>query len=289
MNSAEIMVDFKSIRNVLNSEIKVSILIDLFNGGKTLKQLADSSNKSASTFVNNLKFLEINQEIVINQDKYYLTSLGILLTLKIIAFINNWTVINDNFDFWQEHSMDSIPKNSLNNIGSLKDSEYILSSISDMRRSLITFMDILKLSDNSKIILPIFSEKHCDIIFNTLTTDSNKTIELCVNSNILKKIQSYYADEIIHFKNNGQLKFGSLNKDVDIFLVATNNLMSLNLFLNDGFYDDNIVLVNTSDMSIQWANNLFEYLKNRVDLSNNYLKLNEVSLLDEVSSTGAVA
>lgn len=281
-NTLENPVDFTELRSILNSKIRLHILFSLFNEGKTLGELADSSDKAPSTYVNNLKFLELSFKIFRKQKKYYLTSLGKLLALKLFAFINNWNVINDNFDFWQKHSLDSIPKDNLNKLYSLEDCEYVYSTVSNMKKPLISFMDLLILSTNSKIVLPIFSEKHCDIIFNTLTNDKNKKMELCINSKVFDKIKAYYTDELINFKNNGQLKLNVLNKDINLFLVVTEYLMSLNLFLIEGFYDDSVILLNDTPISIEWAKNLFNYLKNQSDAPNIYSNSDSPSLIAKI-------
>ena len=54
------------------------------------------------------------------------------------------------------------------------------------------------------------------------------------------------------------------NGNLDIYLLICDDSMNLGLFKNDGSYDQNRILNSTTEDSLNWANNLFENIKQRV-------------------------
>ena len=63
---------------------------------------------------------------------------------------------------------------------------------------------------------------------------------------------------------NGSLKMHIFNGNLDIYLLICDDSMNLGLFKNDGSYDQNRILNSTTKDSLNWANNLFENIKQRV-------------------------
>ena len=63
-----------------------------------------------------------------------------------------------------------------------------------------------------------------------------------------------------HIKK-GNLKITLQNNSLEIYLLICDNTMNLGLFKNDGSYDQNRILNSNSEKSIQWANRLFETIK----------------------------
>ena len=137
--------------------------------------------------------------------------------------------------------------------------KYILTS--EMRSKLL-----LTLYENSKNINAIFPYLHPDypqLIEHILINDGS--VELILPKNIFKELLFRVNNEVR--KNaikEGKLKVYIFKKELNLYLTACDESMSLGLFKNDGSFDQNRILVSNDPQSNRWACELFEHVKTQV-------------------------
>ena len=67
-----------------------------------------------------------------------------------------------------------------------------------------------------------------------------------------------------HAIKMGKLKLHTVRGELNLYLTICDRNMSLGLFKNDGSFDQNRILISKDEKSYQWAEDLFEYVKNMV-------------------------
>ena len=94
---------------------------------------------------------------------------------------------------------------------------------------------------------------------------NNGSIELIMEKNIYKGLSSQIDEKVKRrSRKNGRLKIHALKENLEIYLLICDNKMNLGLFKNDGSYDQNRILTSNTEESINWANSLFETIKEKV-------------------------
>ena len=78
----------------------------------------------------------------------------------------------------------------MRNIFLLKDAECVISTNTDLTKALTTYMEMISKSTNLKIILPIFSETHLNIITDLIEKEDLEKIEILTTETILKSIET---------------------------------------------------------------------------------------------------
>lgn len=257
MNNTIKNSEFRDIKYILTSTMRTKLLISLKECGKNLEALRNDIPKPSATILHGLKELENMHYVKKVNKSYYLTSNGELLTVNLLKLIENWYTINKNEIFWNNHCLDDIPNESIRNLFQIKDAECITSTNTDLTKALTTYMEIISKSTKLKIILPIFSETHLNIITDLVEKENLEKIEILTTKTILESIETnaLFKKRLKSDKINVKL----LKKEVNLFLTCSNECIAMNLFFKDGHFDDSQLLISKSEKGQKWGDNLFEY------------------------------
>lgn len=247
---------YKNMKYILTSTMRTKLIISIYEKSKNLEDLRNELNKPSATILHSLKELE-KMNYVKKLNKYYsLTSNGYLLAVNMIKLIENWYSIDTNKVFWNNHSLDHLPEDLMNNLYQLKDANCIISNNNDLSLALTTYINLISECEKLKMILPIFSEIHLNKIIELLQKEKIKNLELITMEEIVNSIKLnpiYYNT----FKNNENVNIYVLKNPVDIYLTICENFMTMNLFFKDGHFDDSQLLIDESENGIQWGEDLF--------------------------------
>ncbi|MDL2247013.1 DUF1724 domain-containing protein [Methanobrevibacter sp. OttesenSCG-928-K11] len=251
--------EYQEIKYILTSSMRTKLIISIFEGSKNLENLRQELKKPSATILHGLKELE-NLNFVKKKNKFYsLSSNGYLLAVNMIKLIENWYSIDKNMIFWKNHYIGCIPEESLKNLYQLKDAKCIISENNDLSKPFKEYVNLIRNSENLKLILPIFSEIHLENIFNLLKNKNLEKIEIITNSEILESLESSKFKK--YLKNNEKVEFIIIDKNLKIFLTCSNKFVSLSLFLSDGYYDDSQILIDESEIGIEWGLEIFNKYK----------------------------
>lgn len=253
---------FDDVRFLLTSSMRSKLIISLYYGKKKLVELREDLNKPSATIWHGLKELE-KLDLITKEDKcYMLSSRGYLLALNMLKLIENWYSIEYTVDFWLNHTIHVIPEKFMKNSYLLKGAECISSSGNDVSKPLTKYLTMIKGADEMNIILPIFSKIHLDAIFDNLS--GGVTLNLITTSGILDSFKKEgYMKKIFDLIEDNNINLWRYDGNLKIFMTCTESFVSLNLFFEDGYYDDSKMLLNENLEGIQWGKNLFEYYKNK--------------------------
>ena len=247
--------------SLLRSELKLKILLSLFNGKRRIAELRSDVETRDTTILHILEeFGDLNL-ITKTQGVYTLSSLGVMEAKIIKEYLLAEEVIEKFKDFWLSHNVGDIPAYLLQNMGALKDAQLVRTGATELGIVHKTVLEGLKTCKKIKGISPIF---HPDFIslFGQLL-DQGCTIELIVSGEVLTKITGFVDIELVkkYLKENKLRIY--VKEDVKVALALTENSFSLGLFSPSGMYDDRMDLLSDSIESIEWGERLFEDVARR--------------------------
>nr|WP_225370802.1 hypothetical protein [Methanobrevibacter arboriphilus] len=164
------------------------------------------------------------------------------MAMNVIKLIQNIYSINNNSHFWDSHSIKDIPYESLKKIHLIQNAKSIRSSDNDLAKTSKEYISLVSKSKDIKVLLPIFSSVHLDVLLKSLNNGAN--LELIANKNILefirnngygKKFSSFVEDiNTNNNKNNknnknNSLKIWELSKEFKLFLSSGNNFFIIRI------------------------------------------------------------
>ena len=189
---------FDLTRYVLTSEIRLDLLLNLYDSSKVLDEIKSDLNKKPGNLLRGLNEL-IEKKLVIKEDKVYsLSSTGYLLSMNIINLFNNWNSVDNHYDFWQKHSIDSFTTKFLKRIAIWENAELIESNNTEFAKTFNVYSENIADSKEINIIFPIFSKMYISIILDSLIRNDG-ILNIITNKSILDLIHEMMGKaDLIH-------------------------------------------------------------------------------------------
>ena len=252
---------FDLTRYILTSEIRLDLLLSLYNCSKVLDEIKSDLNKKPGNLLRGLNEL-IEKKLVIKQDRVYsLSSTGYLLSMNIINLFDNWNSINNHYDFWQKHSINSFTTKFIRRIAIWENAELIESNNTEFAKTFNIYRENIVNSRQINIIFPIFSKMYISIILDCLI-ENNGFLNIITKNSILDLI--YENDDNDRFRSlmeEGKINVILTDYDLEWFFSACDNFSSLFLFFNERSFDVSEMLLIKDGNEIRDAINLFNYFK----------------------------
>lgn len=254
----ELSKEYKNIKYILTSTMRTKLILTLYESSKNLEELRTELQKPSATILHGLKELEAINLITKVQKQYQLTSNGVILATNMVKLIENWTSLNNNSSFWNNHSLEDIPEEFLKNMHLLKDVTYIKSTTSDLSNAFNKYIKLISNSQELKIIMPIYSENHFKHIIELLNKNKLRYLELIISEEILNSIRLNKSFKKSLLQNK-KVKIYCIKQNLKLFLTCSHDFMSLTLFFKDGHYDDSEILIGSSENARKWGDSVFKY------------------------------
>ncbi len=249
--------DFITVRFLLASKMRPLLLLLLSDREYDLNAFREELDKPSASILHGLKELERINLIKKNFKKYSLSSKGVLCSASLKKLFKDLYIFEINRDFWLNHSIESIPRDSFRNTYLLKDSVFVESDEHNLSKSFTKYLELLSNCGNMEIILPIFLEEHLEIILENL--ENGDHLLLITNDEVFTSLRNskYYGD-LADFSKKGQVIIRKVDYDLKVFLTICDDFMSLSLFFKDGLFDNSCFILNEHSDGIKWAKILFE-------------------------------
>ena len=252
---------FDLTRYILTSEIRLDLLLNLYEGSKNLSEITYELNKKPGNLLRGLNEL-IEKKLVLKHDKLYsLSSTGHLLTMNIINLFNNWNSVSNHFDFWQKHSINSFTTKFIKKFHIWENAELIESNSIEFDKTFKIYLENLSKSREINMLLPIYPNIYMNIILESLIKN-NGTLNIITNKAILDLI--YENDEDNQFDSlvkEGKINITLTEYNLEMFFTACDNFSSLFLFYDKMLFDDSQMLFITDEENIKNAMNMFNSFK----------------------------
>lgn len=240
-----------------NSEIRLRILIDLYDGPLKVRDITRHSLLSYSSISSNLHKLCHEGFVEKNQSNFELTNLGLIYISVLMDFYDSISIVSNFSDFWLDHDINSFPIGNLNKLSALEGSKLIRCNSTDIYKTHKEFKRIFKDSKNLKVIFPYLHPEYPKLIRRLILKGID--VELIVPKNILDNfIKDIGKDVVKTGMEQGNFSIKYLDEQIKIALAISNEFISIGLFKIDGTYDQNRLLLSDKKKAIEWGLNVFK-------------------------------
>jgi len=265
-----------TLRLAACSNLRSDIIARLKGGKKQLSELRDELEVSSTTAIHALRELEKGNLIFQDADRAYaLTTIGEVVALKLVDFVNATEILKKHETFWLEHDLSDIPLSMLAKIGDLNNSVLLTDTPTEIFKSYTTFTQVLGDANAVKGIYPIFNLEYLTII-EELVKRKRVDVELIVTNEVLSSIEGAVETEEA-FKNilrapNFTLFAMNRDENIKIALTVTDSVFYLGLFAGNkkgngnGLYDPNRALISEDKKALAWGRELHEYYREKSNL-----------------------
>jgi len=260
------------------SNLRSEIIASLKGGKKQLSELRDELEVSSTTAIHALRELERGNLVFQDANRAYtLTTIGAVVALKLLDFVNATEVLKKHETFWLEHDLSNIPLQLLDKIGDLSNSVLLTDTPTEIFKSHTTLTQVLEDANAVKGIYPVFNLEYLAII-EELVNRKRIDVELIVTNEVLSSIEGVVETEEA-FKNvlrapNFSLFALNVDKHIKICLTLTDTVFYLGLFAGNGnsngngngLYDPNRALISEDEKALAWGGELYEHYRKKSDL-----------------------
>ncbi|WP_296872079.1 winged helix-turn-helix domain-containing protein [uncultured Methanobrevibacter sp.] len=235
--------DFNYLKFILASEIRLKLLLSLYESNKTIKELESESNKKSANISRGLNDLKSCKLITRLPDKKYaITSIGFLFAKNLQNLVSNFENIDNQERFWEDHSIKSIPNRFLKDISSFSGVSSVKSSITEFAKPINVYLDNIKKSTDICMILPVFSKIFMDSIYEALI-DHEGHLDLLttktIHDLIVKSDSENYFKALVRDK---KIDYYIVEDLSNIFFTVSDKFASIFLFYDDSVFDNSEML-----------------------------------------------
>jgi predicted transcriptional regulator len=203
---------------------------------------------------------ELAKEHLTYQDEkrnYLLTNIGEIVMRKLEGTNAAINALSKNRQFWLEHDLSGIPKNLLDKIGSLADSEVLSATPTDLFKTFSTFYMLLGNAREIHGVSPIFVEDLTNQFIKLVAKDIK--VELVVAPEVLDAIIRSVDRKELEKALSTNLKLFKIEPQPTVAFTVTDYFLSLSFFRQDESFDWSNDLLSYSSDSLEWGQELFAY------------------------------
>ena len=252
-----------NLKFLAQSEIRLKILSELYEKPENIRGLVKKTKINYSSVSSNISKLEENEFIHKIEKEYYLNPMSKIYFETLMDFKRSIDIIIDYGAFWNQHNINQLSIDSMENIIDLKDSKLIETTPLDIYKTHNTTKNQLIESKNVKAIFPYLHPEYPDLIETILKNGGS--VELVIPRVLFKAIMSPINDLVKKDAiKQGRLIVYTVTNELNLYLTICDDKMSLGLFKNDGSFDQNRILVSDDEKSHEWAEKLFKHVKHMV-------------------------
>lgn len=246
------------IELIFSSEKRKTILIQLRDGPKGIDEIVEILNVSPTSVYPQIKLLMEGHLLYREKDMYKLTLIGEAVTEKLHAFLETSEAIEDKYDFWSSHRLDSIPAHLSKRIGDLKHCYFAKSlNESSMFSPHEEFVENISKSKFVKGISPFIHPLYPKMFL--YFAEKGISISLVVTESIFKRLRTEFKDDIEKFLVMDNTHLYVFDKEIFLSCAVTDHFLSLGLFYNNSAYDHVNDIMAFESRALSWGEDLYNY------------------------------
>ena len=257
--------DFTLLKFVVSSELRLKLLFSLYESSKTIKELESEFNRkpgNISRGLNELKSCKLIQKFP--NKLYAVSSIGFLLAKNLENLMYNMESIDSNGEFWENHSIKSIPTKFLKELSIFNGSSLVKSTITEFAKPINVYLENIKNSTYICIILPVFSKIFMDAIGEALINHDGY-LDVVTTKNIYDLVAKSDSDNIIRaLLRDKKINFCIVDDLPNIFFTVSDVFASLFLFYDDVVFDNSEMLLLEDPSDINDAYRFYRYFKKEI-------------------------
>jgi len=251
----------EELKFLTTSGVRIKMLASLLEKPKTSTQLKDEIGVGASTVIHAARDLEQEGLLIEKTDGYHLTTIGKIMTLKLLEIIKTIYAMKRSKNFWMKHSIDGIPEKSIKNIYMLCEHELLTSSIRNVFKTLSVYMEITKKAKEFYGVSPVFVEAFVNLVTKLLNRGTK--VNLVITEDVFEELKRINKKGLKKVLENKNLSLWVIKETPPVAFTVTDAVFSLGLFDEEGVYDPTQDIVSFDKEALEWGRELFEYYKSR--------------------------
>lgn len=245
------------LETIFLSEKRKNLLLLLRDGPRKMEEILPALDVSRHALLPQIKILSQNGLIVKEKDVCRLSEIGEIIVEDMVPLVGTLTVLENNYDYWTEHELSSIPPHLLRRIrelGYCKVSEPDLNNVFELSR------DMVEQAVNSRLVLGATAFLYPSYPSVFLGYVKNKIdVSVMMTEDAIEKLKAEYGNELEFFLNSGKGKLYVYPAHMELAsLFIAEMFMMICLFDRKGRYDrKDLIFCNAN--AAGWGQELFEY------------------------------
>lgn len=251
------------LETIFMSEKRKNLLLLLRDGPREMGAILRTLDVTRHALLPQIKILSENGLVLKEKDICRLSEIGEIIVEDMIPLVGTLTVLENNYDYWTEHELGSIPLHLLRRIrelGCCKVIEPDLNNMFELNK------DMVEQALKSKFVLGATAFLHPSYPSVFLDFVKNKiNVSVIMTEDATEKLKADYRAELKLFLDCGKGKLYVYPDNMELAsLFITEMFMMICLFDNKGRYDRKDLLFCNAD-AVHWGQELFEYYLLRSD------------------------
>ncbi len=182
------------------SGVRKELLLYLDEGPRSLSEIREYLDITSPEVSPRIKELIEHNLIQFENKQYKLTSMGRTIVKNFQPFVDIINLFDQNYDYWNEHELSSIPEEMLLRIGEIKNYFIIEDDITDVNRTNKEFFNLTK---NSKYVFGVSCAFESNFPEICLTAAKNDIpISIILTKNVYDVAIENYKELVYEFINN---------------------------------------------------------------------------------------
>jgi predicted transcriptional regulator len=246
------------------SEKRKDLLLFLNEGPKLISEIKIQLDVGPVAILPQIKKLRENSLILKTGDIYSLSPLGIAVAGRMQAMTDVLKVFENKYDYWANHSVESIPSPLRKRIGELANCTFSeppdRTRLFEPHREFVeNLMESKKINGIASIFHPLYPS-----LFLTFAK-KGVDISILVTRPVYERTKEEFGAELGEFLKFENASFYVCNKKIELSHVVTDRFLSLTLPLSDGTFDHTEDVLCFDSVALQWGEDLFTYYRNISD------------------------
>lgn len=257
--------DFNLLKFVVASELRLKLLFSLYESSKSIKELESEFNRkpgNISRGLNELKSCKLIQKFP--NKMYAVSSIGFLLAKNLENLMDNMESIDSHGEFWENHSIKSIPNALLKELSIFNQASIVKSTTTEFAKPINVYLENIKNSTYMCIILPVFSKIFMDAIAEALINHDGY-LDIITTKNIYELVAKSDSDNMVKaLLRDKKINFYIVDDMPNIFFTVSDVFASLFLFFDDIIFDNSEMLLLEEKSNLNDAYRFYRYFKKDV-------------------------
>ena len=259
------LTDFNLLKFVVSSELRLRLLFNLYESGKSIKELEGEFNRKSGNISRGLNELMSCKLIEKLPNKLYvISSTGFLLVKNLENLMFYMEKIDYFEEFCENHSLKSIPNKFLKELSIFYDSALVESTITEFAKPINMYLENIRKSTYICMILPVFSKIFMDAIAEALI-EHDGYLDIITTKNIYDLVVKSDDENMYKaLKRDKKINLYIVEDMPNIFLTVSDVFASLFLFYDDVVFDNSQMLLIEGESNLNDAYRFYRFFKNEI-------------------------
>ena len=249
------------LATVTTSKKRKRLIILLLRGPRTLLEIKQMLNVTATGMLPQIRILEEAGVIVKEDGCFQLTEIGQIAAHYLEQFDRTLAVLEEKKKFWQEHDILALPREFILRMGDLNKTRLLEARFEDSFDPHTEFLDMILQSNRVAGIVPIIHPKYPQFFLELAKKGMN--VQIILTKNAFDKIHNEYFDTLQKGLQYENARLFICDEGIRFAHIITDRYFFISLSLKNGMFDPTKDIVSSESSAIKFGEDLFTYYQVR--------------------------